>query len=136
MLDSPESEDKIKHKGGKINKTIPNNILLSSYMSALSSSHQWLSPAADGKRCRDPHQTLCRQRVYIRGLHQIKPYPQSSRNPMEEEAEDCNSQNRWRSPEEHGSVDQLSKIHLSSQRLNQQAQGLQGSTPGSSHIYY
>ncbi|KAL6073050.1 hypothetical protein STEG23_013069 [Scotinomys teguina] len=43
--------------------------------------------------------------------------PQSSGNPMEDEAE-CKSQTEWRTPEE-SPLNQLSKAHMNSQRLKQ-----------------
>jgi hypothetical protein len=49
------------------------------------------------------------------------PYPQISWNPMEDGWKVCKSQRQCRKPGEHGPLKQLSKEHMSSQRLKQQA---------------
>lgn len=46
------------------------------------------------------------------------------------------SQRVWRIPKEQGPINQLTKAHMSSKRLSQQAQGLHQSTSGPLHICY
>lgn len=42
----------------------------------------------------------------------------------------------WRTPEQHGPLNQLSNAYVGSQRQKQQAPGLHGSAPGPLHISY
>jgi hypothetical protein len=49
---------------------------------------------------------------------------------------DCESQSSWMTSREQGPLNQLSKVHITSQKLKQQVRGLQGSAPGPLCICY
>jgi len=51
--------------------------------------------------------------------------PQNSGNQWKRKRKKCKSQKEWRTTgeEDQGSLNQLNKAHMNSQRLNQQAQG-------------
>lgn len=58
------------------------------------------------------------------------PLRDRSGNTTKEGKEDCNSQRRWRTPEEHDLLSQLSRAHICSQRLKWKILCLHGSGIG------
>lgn len=65
----------------------------------------------------------------LHGKISNNPSHQSSGDPMEEEAESKEPEG-MEAPGEQVSLNQLSKAHMSSQKLKQQGQGLHPSAPG------
>lgn len=63
------------------------------------------------------------------------PSPQSSGNPEEEEAEGVWGLRQWRTPGEHGPLNQLSKATTNSQSVKQQAQVIHRFASGSLCMY-
>ena len=75
------------------------------------------------------------ERVYKGGPYQAPPFG-AQVILRKRKWRDCEIQRGWKTPEEQDPLNQLSKVHMSSQKLRQQAQGLHGSVPGPLSIYY
>lgn len=70
----------------------------------------------------------------LNGMPLSNPSFQSSGNSSEKEEERVRVREDI-GHQENGALNQISKAHMKSQRLNQQNQGLYGSGPGPLHIY-
>ncbi|XP_016830402.1 uncharacterized protein LOC100751845 isoform X2 [Cricetulus griseus] len=67
-------------------------------------------------------QSLCRESLNWRSL--LGPSCQNSGNPLEEGRKYCGSQRGWRTPGEHGQLNQLSRAHTGSRRLKRQSSSI------------
>lgn len=79
-------------------------------------SSQRLPLAPDWSRYRFHNQFTCDE-ILSQMSPSGSPLRDRSGNTTKEGKEDCNSQKRWRAPEEHVLLNQLSRAHLGSQRL-------------------
>lgn len=93
------------------------------------------SPATDGKRCRNPQLGIMQKDALIGGLLQITPL-RCQRISCKKQQKGCKCQRSWKTPGEQGTLNQLSREYMSSQRLKHQAQNLHECAPHPLYIYY
>ena len=95
-------------------------------------SSERLPPVEDENRCRDPQPDIMQRENQMGGLHQILPF-RAQRILHQRRWEECK---RMEDTRKTRPSESLNKAHVSSRRLQQQAQSLPGSTPRPLQIHY